>query len=139
MRTTAAIISLTIAMTSACTTNSPDNYSFTTQNPNESQTQIQKARELIEYNLKDGESARYRNELIYKGIAINSKANHKVRTLYCGEINAKNSYGAYSGYRWASTFLETPHNPQISQNSQYFCGQYMPQKSITGQKSRNSD
>lgn len=40
------------------------------------------AREFVEANLKDPESAKYRNQ---KGL--------------CGEVNSKNSYGGYGGFQ----------------------------------------
>ena len=40
------------------------------------------------YELMDPSSAQFRNVKVIKGDFV------------CGEINAKNSYGAYTGYRW---------------------------------------
>lgn len=49
-----------------------------------------KLREALEDHLKDSESARFRG-------FRQSKPENGVWTL-CGEVNAKNSYGAYSGF-----------------------------------------
>jgi len=50
---------------------------------------IAKAQEAASYSLKDPDSAKFRN------VRIVGYFNWK---LICGEINAKNSYGAYVGY-----------------------------------------
>jgi|TARA_B110000211_G_C13875516_1_gene462738 hypothetical protein len=50
----------------------------------------------ITYNLKDPDSAKFRNVIA-----------DEENTVFCGEINAKNSYGAYSGY---NKFYAIPQN-----------------------------
>lgn len=47
----------------------------------EKEADLKKVQEAVKYMLKDGESARFRN------VVGN-----------CGEVNAKNSYGAYDGF-----------------------------------------
>lgn len=56
----------------------------------------QKAKELIKTKLKDADSAKFQNvELKNNGIKI-----------VCGEVNSKNSFGAYSGFqRFVSSAL----------------------------------
>ncbi len=61
--------------------------------------------EAVRQKLKDGESAKFRNVFFHRG-------HHNV-PMACGEVNSKNSYGAYGGYqRFVSaasletTFLE---------------------------------
>lgn len=54
---------------------------------------VEKAKSTITRDLKDPESARFRNLGIYKSTT------GKGGVSVCGEINAKNSYGAYTGYR----------------------------------------
>lgn len=51
---------------------------------------MQKAQESVRAQLKDAESAEFRN------VAIR---NYKGAPLVCGEVNAKNSFGGYSGYQ----------------------------------------
>ena len=51
--------------------------------------QIEKARKSLEDRLLDSESARFKNVVIIKN----------VNTYFCGEVNAKNLYGAYTGYQ----------------------------------------
>lgn len=46
----------------------------------------------IAENLKDPESARFRN------IERVDKPDASIDGIYCGEVNAKNSYGGYIGY-----------------------------------------
>ena len=50
---------------------------------------IEKSKKTISNNFKDPESVRFRNLIL---------SNKKLPTL-CGEVNAKNSYGAYVGYK----------------------------------------
>lgn len=47
---------------------------------------IIKGRDAVESALKDGNSAKFRGDFVTKDLA------------YCGEVNAKNSFGAYAGY-----------------------------------------
>jgi hypothetical protein len=51
---------------------------------------VEQAKESVRTQLKDAESAEFRNVAIrdYKGAP-----------LVCGEVNAKNSFGGYSGYQ----------------------------------------
>lgn len=60
----------------------------TTKKSGEAQNMERKrlAREAVKNNLKDPESAQFRNETI-------------IGTSACGEVNAKNSYGGYVGFK----------------------------------------
>jgi hypothetical protein len=51
---------------------------------------ISKAKEIASYNLKDPYSAQFRSLEFHET---------KGRGIICGEINAKNVYGAYVGFR----------------------------------------
>lgn len=53
---------------------------------------IAEAREKIKEQLKDPFSAKFRNEVIFHNSDIESGIG------VCGEVNAKNSYGAYGGF-----------------------------------------
>ena len=58
--------------------------------------EVQAALAKARYNLKDPDSAKFRNLFKY----VNSRG----FTVVCGEINSKNSYGAYAGFeRFAAT------------------------------------
>ena len=48
----------------------------------------EKGMEAIKAKLKDADSAKFRNVKFYSGVA----------PVTCGEVNAKNSFGGYSGY-----------------------------------------
>jgi len=50
-------------------------------------------RELVKYQLKDANSAEFRNEAVYP------VPNRDGVFIMCGEVNAKNSYGAYTGFK----------------------------------------
>lgn len=65
-------------------------------------------REAMDDVLKDSESARFRRLEIFK--------DKDADTLYviCGEVNAKNSYGAYSGYTPFMGFRATQTNGKVS-------------------------
>lgn len=52
---------------------------------------VAKAKAVVTKDFKDPEGARYRNLGVYRDT-------QGMQTL-CGEVNAKNSYGAYVGYR----------------------------------------
>lgn len=62
------------------------------------QEAISSAQEAVKYDLKDPYSAHFRN------VRIVSFANGKV---ICGEVNAKNVYGAYVGF---TRFVASPFN-----------------------------
>jgi hypothetical protein len=74
------------------------------------QAEIKATEEVVKYYLKDGESARFRNVI-----------------KNCGEVNAKNSWGAYSGF---SRFIvrddkqvnfESPDNIYFDAMVQSYC------------------
>lgn len=52
---------------------------------------LERAKALVAYDLKDPESARFRNLQVFH-TSTGARA-------VCGEFNAKNSYGAYTGYK----------------------------------------
>jgi hypothetical protein len=55
----------------------------------------------VKNDLKDPDSARFRN-VVYYGSYIKFKDGKRVRLgthTICGEVNAKNSFGGYGGYR----------------------------------------
>lgn len=45
------------------------------------------SKELVTNSMKDPESVRFRNVRVFRGVAV------------CGEVNAKNSYGGYVGFK----------------------------------------
>lgn len=53
------------------------------------QSDMTVGKEKVRYVLKDGASAQFRNESVHV---------QKDRTIFCGEVNAKNAYGAYTGF-----------------------------------------
>lgn len=55
---------------------------------------VSTAKHYFKQQLKDPESAHFKNIVVFK-------RSHNGKTFYnvCGEINAKNSYGGYVGYR----------------------------------------
>ena len=62
------------------------------------------ARDRVTENFKDPDSAKFRNERIVRR-KIHSRVEELAEvveedgTYVCGEVNGKNSYGAYAGYR----------------------------------------
>jgi len=62
-------------------------------------------RASLQETLKDADSAKFRN-------VIEDKAPPSVRNV-CGEINAKNSYGAYGGFRRFYSLLATQTDGKI--------------------------
>ena len=57
---------------------------------NDSATQIEEAKKIVKKILKDADSARFQN----LSIETNSKGEESI----CGEANARNSFGGYTGY-----------------------------------------
>ncbi len=55
---------------------------------------IAEARKSVVINFKDPDSAKFRNEVIYHNSSLTTS--HHVGV--CGEVNSKNSYGAYTGF-----------------------------------------
>lgn len=58
----------------------------------------------IQYTLKDPDSAKFRNwtpffKTLYN-YGVSSVGNYEPLWTICVEVNAKNSYGGYSGYSW---------------------------------------
>lgn len=53
--------------------------------------EVKKAKETVAHKLKDPASAQFR--MITEGKALNGL------NAVCGEVNGKNAFGAYSGYR----------------------------------------
>lgn len=64
------------------------------------QEAINQAKARVSYNMKDPDSAKFRNV---------RAAQRGKNIMVCGEINAKNSYGAYAGFKpflvWGESFL----------------------------------
>ena len=54
---------------------------------------VSKAKSAVSRDFKDPEAAKFRNLGIYKS------ETGKADPYVCGEVNAKNSFGAYVGYR----------------------------------------
>lgn len=55
---------------------------------------ISKAQESIKYTLKDPNSAMFRDEAVFEA---HPKSGKRPRVV-CGQVNAKNSYGGYTGF-----------------------------------------
>ena len=56
---------------------------------------VQIAEKNIKYLLKDAESAQFREV----GVIIPAQLNTKTMGVVCGEVNAKNGFGGYTGYK----------------------------------------
>lgn len=56
----------------------------------------------VKYSLKDPESARFRNLFL----SVPQKEGMNPST--CGEVNARNSYGGYTGFRWFFMLKDEP-------------------------------
>lgn len=69
---------------------------------------IEKAKKVAAYNLKDPEAAKFRNLRVVTKPAKVDKT--QINTHVCGELNAKNSYGAYTGHR---KFMWSPDSENI--------------------------
>ncbi|MHA3078772.1 hypothetical protein [Acinetobacter sp. ANC 5502] len=74
------------------------------------QAEIKATEEIVKYYLKDGESARFRNVI-----------------KNCGEVNAKNSWGAYSGFSRfivrddKQVIFDAPDNQYFNTMVQLYC------------------
>lgn len=61
-----------------------------------SSSQMAQIKSAMSYNLKDPSSAQFRN---VRAADVTLQDGKKERRV-CGEINGKNSYGAYVGFEW---------------------------------------
>lgn len=59
--------------------------------PNELDSATQTAKQIVTKNFKDPDSALFRDALWYN-------RSDSSKSVYCGSVNSKNSYGAYTGY-----------------------------------------
>ena len=56
--------------------------------------------ESIKQSLKDGDSAKFQNVKHYVShVSLDDGRKYPLVNALCGQVNAKNSYGAYTGYR----------------------------------------
>lgn len=73
-----------------------------------------KAEEIVKQQLKDPSSAQFRNAF------ITTPADDTSQISYCGEVNAKNAYGGYTGFKPFFVDFEngpifgTPETPGVS-------------------------
>ncbi|KAA6179139.1 hypothetical protein F3K50_03270 [Pseudomonas marginalis] len=65
-----------------------------------SENAVQLAHEMASHDLKDPESAKFRDTFFVTSDG-RGEARDKSKDSWCIEINGKNSYGAYVGYTWA--------------------------------------
>jgi hypothetical protein len=74
--------------------------------------QIAVAKEVVSHDLKDPNSAQFRNiyGFQYQGQDL---------TMVCGEMNAKNSYGGYGGFTYFFTKLSAANEPLITRVDEY--------------------
>jgi hypothetical protein len=72
-------------------------------------TAAAKAAALVKEQLKDPESAKFRNvrSVPFMGIG------EDVGDVFCGEVNARNAFGGYSGFSDFAVFLDKPHKEQV--------------------------
>lgn len=87
--------------------------------PMKKEVLIPKLKAQITAQLKDPASAQFRNEVFYQNIFVTKDGKkHPAEAAICGEINAKNSFGAYTGFRrFVSSALVTPEGDNF--NMQY--------------------
>jgi len=68
---------------------------------------LSKVLQNVSYGLKDPDSAKFRNVRFVK---------YNARTVVCGEVNAKNSYGGYVGFE---NFVAGLSSSQIISSNSY--------------------
>lgn len=66
----------------------------------------------LEQALKDADSAKYRNQVIYQD------EKHQGMFFMCGEVNAKNSFGGYTGFK--RFIVSNKGGPQIDDGHSMF-------------------
>jgi hypothetical protein len=69
--------------------------------PSDVQTAVALDQTRLESSLKDAPSARFQDRFVSRG---------GERLVYCGEVNARNSFGGYNGFR---RFIVSPNDPII--------------------------
>lgn len=57
---------------------------------------ISEGQDMVASQLKDKDSAKFRNVSFFEDKARSSEKDHT--GAFCGEVNAKNSFGGYTGY-----------------------------------------
>lgn len=67
---------------------------------------VQWAQAMVARNLKDPDSAKFR-DAFYASTDPRGEGRDKAKDSICIEVNGKNSYGAYSGFRWAVIAVES--------------------------------
>lgn len=72
---------------------------------------IEQAKAQVKYKLKDADSAKFRNIYV------------KDKSLVCGEVNAKNSYGGYSGFVFFNSVIRGD-NGKLDTTIQSYDGKY---------------
>lgn len=70
-----------------------------------SPAQVARAKELVSKDLKDPASAQFRDLFAFRYEGQDDL------TVVCGQLNAKNSYGGYSGFSYFFTKLSPDNQP----------------------------
>ena len=66
--------------------------------PSSQEIAEQAVREYFETKLKDPTSAMYKFRPVQNGVLVYTNEKHESGWCMCGDINAENSYGGYTGY-----------------------------------------
>jgi hypothetical protein len=70
-------------------------------------------KQFVAAKFKDPDSVKYQHVAAFKNDAdVVAKYNHDAEIVVCGEVNAKNSFGAYTGF---TKFMILPHGGGIIQ------------------------
>lgn len=99
-------------------------WSWETENPGpvpDRETAIQTATTAIRYQLKDPESAEFRNWTSFFK-ARYRVAEGKIGSAWgiCVEVNAKNSFGGYTGYEWMYVNIDNNQAVEVG-DGKYVC------------------
>lgn len=96
------IVGVPLILVSMCSTKLPSNDASQSGGvPFEIQAAVAVGQTRLESSLKDAPSARFQDRFV-------SRAGK--RLVYCGEVNARNSFGGYNGFR---RFIVGPNDPVI--------------------------
>jgi hypothetical protein len=76
-------------------------------------TEIRMAKDELEHDLYDASSVPYRNVVLVTAFHLDRSGDSPAKDVhaFCGEMNAKNQFGAYAGFRRFSVLASTSPSP----------------------------
>lgn len=102
-----AVVSLALA---GCGSSAPDNSSAEEVTPDPKVAEAQELAARLVHDLRDPGSAQFRNVRRMSMTPQTEPSGFDGPHIYCGEINAKNAFGGYTGFRKFHAFGSKPND-----------------------------